>query len=100
MDRTSVVEDEVISLPKGGGAYRPVVDSTQWLIRSTGAGWTVTDTSDRVYRLGSGAAARIADPADPANRVAVWLLESFTDAFGNAVSFTWLADGAQRYPQT
>ncbi|MGW0882494.1 toxin TcdB middle/N-terminal domain-containing protein [Streptomyces sp. NPDC002671] len=83
-----------------GDRYRPLVDTVHWLIERQGEGWTVTDTSDRVHRLGFDPAARIADTSDGTERVGAWLLESLTDAFGNTVAFTWEPDGPQRYLRT
>jgi hypothetical protein len=81
----------------GPGVYRPVVDTMHWLIQQQGEGWVLTDTNDQVHRLGSSAAARVSSTATGAERVGTWLLESMTDAFGNAVTFKWEADNTQRY---
>jgi RHS repeat-associated protein len=80
----------------GPGEYRPVVDTLHWLIRAQEPGWVLTDTNDQVYRLGFTATGRISSTATGTERVGAWLLESMTDAFGNAVTYTWEADGNQR----
>lgn len=84
----------------GGDRYRPLVDTVHWRIERQGDGWLVTDTSDRVHRLGFGPGARIADTSEGTERVGAWLLESLTDSFGNTVAFTWEPHGTQRYLRT
>jgi RHS repeat-associated protein len=81
------------------GSLRPEVDGGVWRAEKLGSGFRLTDRDGKYYDLGTQPAARIADPVDP-RRVYAWQLETISDALGNSVQFTWLADGAQRYLQT
>ncbi len=78
-----------------GTRFRPTVDSTGFLIQFSGGFWTVTDRSDTQYTLGTTAAAQIGGVPP-----AAWLVDRCTDSAGNAINFTWLADGEARLPQT
>ncbi len=81
------------------GSLRPEVDGGVWRAETLGSGFRLTDRDGLYYDLGTQPAARIADPVDPPH-VYAWQLETISDALGNTVQFTWLADGPQRYLQT
>jgi len=66
-------------LALGGGVYRPRVDGGAWRIQKSGSGFTLMTRDGAVYTLGVDAAARLADPANPAN-IFAWYLESIVDA--------------------
>jgi RHS repeat-associated protein len=83
----------------GGGLYRPRVDSHFYRIRRLATGWEITDTRGTVHLLGLSAASQVLDDSGPAPRVAQWLLESSTDPNGEAIRYSYLADGTQRYLQ-
>ena len=86
-------------LSLGGGVYRPQVDGGAWRIQKSGDGFVLMTRDAAVYTLGVDAAARVADPAHPAN-VFAWHLESIVDALGYEATFTWRSDGGQLYPNT
>ena len=81
------------------GSLRPEVDGGAWRAEPLGSGFRLIDRDGLYYDLGTQPATRIADPVDPSH-VYAWQLETISDALGNTVEFTWLADGAQRYLQT
>jgi RHS repeat-associated protein len=81
----------------GPTTFRPVVDTMHWLIEQETDGWTLTDTTDQVHRLGSTSASRVSSSESGTERIGQWLLDTMTDAFGNITTFDWLADGNQRY---
>ena len=87
---------ELLALP--GGELRPLVDAGLWRVRAAGDGFVLTDRSGLRYTLGSSRSARLSDPTDAA-RVFAWHVERIDDALGNAVTFSWLRDGAQLYLQ-
>jgi RHS repeat-associated protein len=86
-------------LPIGSGTWRPQVDGGAWRIQSSGAGFMLTSRDGVVHMLGVDAAARLADPADPAH-VFAWYLESIADPLGYTASFTWRIDRGQLYLDT
>ena len=75
----------------GGNRYRPVVDGTGLLIEFVNGSWSVTDNTDLVCTLGSTSASRL-----PAG----WLIDSCQDSAGNAITYTWTADGGGLLPQS
>ncbi|MGE5617399.1 MAG: toxin TcdB middle/N-terminal domain-containing protein, partial [Candidatus Woesearchaeota archaeon] len=83
-------------LMTGDGSMRPEVDDGTWRAQRLGSGFRLVDRAGLYYDLGTQPASQIADPNDP-TRVYAWQLEKISDALGNTVEFTWLADGAQRY---
>ncbi len=86
-------------LALGGGVYRPRVDGGAWRIQKSGSGFTLMTRDGAVYALGVDAAARLADPANPAN-IFAWYLESIVDALGYTATFTWRSDRGQLYLDT
>jgi RHS repeat-associated protein len=84
----------------------------RWCAADGSCFWKLRDNRGGTAVYGRSAAARVADPLDPA-RVARWLLEEDVDALGNLVAYSYRAeDGAgwggwtppggfaQRYPDT
>ena len=92
---TIVGAEELVEVAPG--QYRPAVDTLQWRILRQGDGWEVTDTRGLRQRLGRTAQARIETVRDGAPVAAQWMLEDLTDTNGNSVSYTYLADGPQKY---
>jgi RHS repeat-associated protein len=78
-----------------GNRFRPMVDSTGFLIEFDGTSWTVTDKSDTQYTLGTTANAQIG-----ATPPAAWLVDRCADSAGNAITYTWMADGTGRLLQS
>jgi RHS repeat-associated protein len=77
----------------GGGRFRPIVDTGGQLIEFANGAWTLTDCTDTSYTLGTTPNAQLG--GSPAG---AWLLDSTTDSSGNVIAYTWLEDGAARYP--
>lgn len=64
----------------------------RWSMAADGACfWRTLDAGNNVALYGRTAAARVADPADPA-RIAEWLIEAEYDDRGNAIGYIWLAE--------
>lgn len=80
------------------GSLRPEVDDGTWRAQALGPGFRLVDRAGLYYDLGTQAASQISDPNDP-TRVYAWQLEKISDALGNTVELSWLADGPQRYLQ-
>jgi hypothetical protein len=81
----------------GGRQYRPLVDTLHWRIRRQDDGWELTDTRGTRHLAGATAQARVETIDNGQLKQACWLLESVQDSTGNSSSFTYRAEGAQRY---
>ena len=79
----------------GANRYRPVVDATGLLIEFANGSWSVTDKTDLQCTLGSTSASQM-----PGSPPAAWLIDSCRDSAGNAITYTWTADGGWLLPQS
>lgn len=61
--------------------------------------WTATDKSGTVYTYGSSAGTRQDDPSD-ATKVYQWMLEEIRDTNGNYMTYSYVKDQGQIYPDT
>jgi hypothetical protein len=84
-------------IPLGGGAYRPRVDTMNWRMLKSGAGWQLTDTRGLRHSLGATAESRVETVEGGLTKTALWLLDTMTDTNGNTVRYSYRQDGAQRY---
>ncbi|MFI5495924.1 toxin TcdB middle/N-terminal domain-containing protein [Actinoplanes sp. NPDC051859] len=78
----------LVEVPGEPGRFVPETDGLGWRIHRDGDGFTLTDRSGIRHVLGSTAAARIADPADPI-RVTGWLVERSIRPSGDEIGYTW-----------
>ncbi|BCL26742.1 toxin TcdB middle/N-terminal domain-containing protein [Streptomyces aurantiacus] len=81
----------LVEVPGEPGRLVPETDGLGWRIRRQGDGFELTDRSGVRHLVGTTAAARIADPADP-SRVYAWLLERSIRPAGDEIVHTWTGD--------
>ncbi len=60
--------------------------------------WTYTDKQGTVYTYGGTSASRQDDPGN-SSHISKWMLSSITDSDGNSITYTYLKDQGQIYPQ-
>ncbi|MGY4765846.1 SpvB/TcaC N-terminal domain-containing protein, partial [Kribbella sp. CWNU-51] len=90
-------------LVRTAGGLRPEVESGEWRIAPAtgpagdGLGFLATDRTGRRFHLGTTAASRIPGLAGVP---LTWLVDRIEDNLGEAATFTWEADEAQRYLAT
>ncbi len=82
----------LVPVPNEPGRFVPETDGLGWRIRKQGNGFELTDRAGVRHLVGTTAAARVADPADPA-RVFAWLVERSVRPTGEEIVYTWAADG-------
>lgn len=76
--------------PRADSGWAPVSDTLgQRILGGPATGWQLADLADTVHSLGASAASRITDAT---GAPVVWLLDTITDAVGNAVSYRWEND--------
>ncbi len=71
----------------------PETDGLVWEVRRSGDGFAILQRDGVQHLLGTTAASRVSDPADPA-RVAAWLVERSTSADGETIEYSYAADGS------
>lgn len=99
-DFTSALSGDLVATNGANSTFIARIDDGEYLKYSLDANqtWTAQSKQGLTYVFGATPADRQNDPANPSH-VYTWLLSSIVDSNGNIVTYSYVNDGGQVYPE-